>query len=151
MRISCRSKSTVRTVVAALVLSGCSEPDNSAGSTGAGADEKLSEMYSCIPTDELAAQFGPVVFETDIDASTVRFRSPSAWRVPVEIVQMPPQDVPERNLKWVATTGQTLTGRIGWQDDATQRPDSFGVLLGMRGDLMLWAKWKCTEASILVR
>lgn len=134
---------------AAFALGGCSEPKGLPQDSASSPPRRFSTdlVFSCSATNEDAGRFGPVMFESDLEFRTVRFRSPSSWRTPVEILRTPPQDAPERNLKWVTTTGQTLTGRIGWQDDATSNPNSFGLFLGTRGNQVLWAIWTCKETS----
>lgn len=104
--------------------------------------------FSCSPVNVDADRFGPVSFETDFDVGTVIFKLPTAWRTQVEVVASPPQVPPERNLKWVTQSGKVLTGRIGWRDDATLNPDTFGVFLGMHADQVRWASWTCKATSI---
>lgn len=147
MRLFTQSVAVAQVVMAGAFVSSCSgkaDQDNAAS-----VPQIPSSVWSftCLPMNEDANRFGPVAFETDFDVGTVAFKSPASWRTHVEIVATPPQDSPERNLKWVTKDGKLLTGRIGWRDDAELNPDTFGVLLGMRAGEIRWAKWACKAVS----
>jgi hypothetical protein len=155
MRFAGQSIAVARVTVtaAAFVAGSCSVPNRVEQENVASPQKRFPSawIFSCSPVNHDAGRFGPVVFETDFDVGMVVFKSPESWRTHVTIVPSSPQDPPERNLNWVTKNGRVLTGRIGWRDDATLNPDTFGVSLGKRDDRLRWAIWTCKAASSNVR
>jgi hypothetical protein len=94
--------------------------------------------------DLAAGKIGEVAFKLQTDGPKLNFIAPAGWRTEVVAKPLdPPQDPPTVILQWVSLEGRAFTGEIGWQDDASEGPTTFGIRLDTSENETRWATWSC--------